>query len=209
MSKSVKAVIFDYGLTIGCEYYFNKPHPKIPNWNELIQEVSFKNSEFSDRWMMGEKRTQNIAEILSQRTGVSRFEIEEYLRNGCRSIKENPQVISFARYLRANQFPICMVTVNCDIFNEVIIPSHGYSEVFPVIVNSCDFGTIDKSLLWPVALGRMSPPVNYSDCLLIEDKKSEIEQFIGLGGSAIHYVGDVNFREEIQRYDFEIDEKFA
>jgi len=190
MKKRIKAVIFDYGLTIGCEYYFNKPHPEITNWSELIQEIAFRDTGFSEKWMKGELRTQDIAEEISNRTSVSCAEIEEFLRIGCQSIKENAEVVAFARYLKKNHFPIAMVTVNFDIFNEVIIPFHGYAEVFPVIVNSCDFGTFDKSSLWPIAFSKMNPVVNYDDCLLIEDKESEIDKFIGHGGQAIHYTGE-------------------
>jgi len=158
--------------------------------------------------MRGERRTRDIAEAVSQRTGVPCSEVEAFLRKGCRSIKENPEVISFARYLKANHVPMALVTVNFDIFNDVIVPSHGYSDVFPVIVNSCDFGTPDKNRLWPIAFRQFSPPVHYSDCLLIEDKKSEVERFLGNGGSAIHYTGERNFRAEIENYDFELEEEF-
>ena len=30
----IKAVIFDYGLTLSSAHYFNLPHPRIPQWHE-------------------------------------------------------------------------------------------------------------------------------------------------------------------------------
>lgn len=121
--KKLRAVIFDYGLTIGCEYNFNQKYPRVDNWSDLIQEIAFLDREYSQQWMIGKKRVKDIAIKIASRTGVNGKEILTFLKVGCKSIAENEDVISLARKLAQTGVSIALVTLNFDIFNEILILS--------------------------------------------------------------------------------------
>ena len=137
---AIDAVIFDYGFTMSSEYYFNIPHPRIPQWHELIQESVFYDECVTSEWMNGRIGLRDIAGILQERTGEDLESNLVFLRDGCKDLRENSAVVRFARKLRGHAIPIGLVTVNCDVFSDIIVPEHRYDELFDVIVNSCDHG---------------------------------------------------------------------
>jgi FMN phosphatase YigB (HAD superfamily) len=195
-----RAVIFDYGFTISSEYYFNVPHPRIPEWNELIQRHVFSEEDFVRAWMKGLVGIPDIVAVLHDKTGEDPRSIRDHLRCGCRRLKENQAVIEFVRKLKQAEIPIALVTVNFDIFNEVIVPEHGYDALFDTIVNSCDYGETDKLKLWPIAFQELGRGLGYRNTLLIEDGKKEPDLFRDAGGQAIEYTGDAAFTAEISKF---------
>ena len=196
---TIDAVIFDYGFTISSEHYFNVPHPRIPRWHELIQETVFADERVVSEWMRGGISLHDVADILQKRTGEDLDSILIYLRDGCRNLKENKAVIEFARQLSMNSVPIGLVTVNADVFNEVVVSEHRYDELFDVIINSCDYGELDKRVLWPLAFNQLGKHVGYGNSLLVEDSKNEVQMFRDAGGCAIQYVDDATFLAETRR----------
>jgi phosphoglycolate phosphatase-like HAD superfamily hydrolase len=196
----LRAVIFDYGFTISSEHYFNVPHPQIPDWNALIQKHVFGDKDFALDWMTGRARLDDIAAILHGLTGENCESIGRYLRQGCTSLKENMAVIEFAKDLKRSDVPIALVTANFDVFSDVVVPEHGYDDLFPVIINSSDHGEIDKRKLWPIAFKRLGQGISYRDCLLIEDSDKELDFFKAGGGQAIKYTSEVAFASQISEY---------
>ena len=196
----LRAVIFDYGFTISSEHYFNVPHPQIPDWNALIQKHVFGDKDFALDWMTGRAGLDDIAAILHGLTGENCESIGRYLRQGCTSLKENMAGIEFAKDLKRSDVPIALVTANFDVFSDVVVPEHGYDDLFPVIINSSDHGEIDKRKLWPIAFKRLGQGISYRDCLLIEDSDKELDFFKAGGGQAIKYTSEVAFASQISEY---------
>ena len=143
----IDAVIFDYGFTFSSEHYFNVPHPRIPQWHDLIQEVIFGDKRVCRAWMNGAIGLSDIAYIIAEKTGEDHTSILTCLRDGCRRLRENQTVATLARRLKSQGVPIGLVTVKFDVFNDIIAPSHRYNELFDVIINSCDYAKIDKRVL--------------------------------------------------------------
>ena len=63
----------------------------------------------------------------------------------------------------------------------------GLDEKFDVIINSSDYGEIDKRALWPIAFEALGDDIHYGNSLLIEDGSKEPELFRGCGGFAYEY----------------------
>ena len=200
--ETIKAVIFDYGFTLSSEYYFNVPHPDIHNWKTLIQRLVFSNNEFCEDWMRGKRNLEDVAALLAVETQQSSEAIVPYLRRGCMKLKENPAVIKFARELSTNGIQIAMVTGNFDMFNQVVVPYHGYDQLFPVILNSYDYGETDKTILWPKAFSALGDGIDYCNALLVEDGKKNIELFRKAGGFAIEYTNDKEFARAVSEFKF-------
>ena len=194
---TVDAVIFDYGFTLSSEYYFNIPHPRIAHWREVIQESVFSSESVTSDWMRGRISLREIAKILQNRTGEDLESILAYLRDGCRKLRENHAVVSLAWKLKEHAIPIGLVTVNFDVFSDIIVPEHRYDELFDVIVNSCDHGETDKRVLWPMAFAKLGGHIGYSNCLLIEDGEKNPQRFREAGGHAIQYADDATFATDI------------
>ena len=170
----IDAVIFDYGFTMSSEFYFNIPHPRIPQWRELILESVFSDECVTGDWMKGRIGLRDIAGIPQERTGEDLESILVCLRDGCRNLRENHAVVKYARNLREHAIAIGLVTVNFDVFNDVIVPEHQYGELFDVILNSCDYGETDKRDLWPMAFSKLGGHIRYSNSLLIEDGEKNL-----------------------------------
>lgn len=67
------------------------------------------------------------------------------------------------------------------------------NEKFDVIINSSDYGEIDKRALWPIAFKALGDDIHYGNSLLIEDGSKEPELFRGCGGFAYEYTNDEGF----------------
>ena len=198
----INAAIFDYGFTLVSEHYFNRVHLRIPRWHEIIQEAIFADRTVSDDWMRGKIGLRDIADILREWTGEDSDSLLACLKDGCRNLRENLGVIKFARRLKADSVPIALVTGNFDVFNEVVVPAHGYDKLFDVIINSCDYGETDKRALWPLAFARLGGHIGYHNSLLIEDTENELRMFREAGGHAIKYVDDITFETDAGRFSF-------
>ena len=196
----IEAVIFDYGFTLSSAHYFNVPHPRIPQWSELIQETVFADERVCRAWMKGEIHLPDIARLIQKKTGEEPASILACLKDGCRDLRENQAVVGFAQQLRRNRVPMALVTANFDVFNEVIVPEHRYNDLFDVIINSCDYGEIDKRVLWPLAFQQLGPHIEYANSLLIEDGKENPQQFRKAGGYAIEYSDERTFIQGTRGY---------
>ncbi len=62
-----------------------------------------------------------------------------------------------------------------------------------MIINSSDYGEIDKRVLWPIAFKALGDDIHYGNSLLIEDGSKEPELFRGCGGFAYRYTNDESF----------------
>lgn len=95
-----------------------------------------------------------------------------------------------------------LVTVNGDVFSDVIIQDQGLAGIFDVIVNSADHGCSDKLRLWPIAFAALGADISYADALLIEDGERNPARFRLQGGLAHQYCGDETLRTWLHSADF-------
>lgn len=200
--RRIQGVIFDYGFTLSSELYFNVAPEGIEGWRTAIQREVFDRPEVVRAWMVGEIGLTEIAGIVSETVDVERGEVLDHLRQGCECLSENQAVKDLAVRLKEAGIPIGLVTANFDVFNTVVVPAHGYDQLFDVIVNSCDYGTVDKRLLWPVAFAEMGNAIGYHNTLLIEDGERELNMYREMGGQAIEYREDEELLGELIEYEF-------
>ena len=63
-----------------------------------------------------------------------------------------------------------------------------------MIINSSDYGEIDKRVLWPIAFKALGDDIHYGNSLLIEDGSKEPELFRGCAWIiAYQYTNDREF----------------
>ncbi len=89
------------------------------------------------------------------------------------------------------------MTVNPDIFSKVIVPVCGFETDSDAIVTSWEEGTIDKVTLNKIAIGRMNLCCQNSEAILIDNKRSNIEDWIAVGGAGYLYTDDATFARDV------------
>lgn len=188
-SPQTHLIVVDYGFTLSSAFYFRRAPPSCPEWTQVVEETIFGSERF-DRWMTGEVSIREIATLLSTRLHLSPATIETQMRAGCKGLSVNPRVVAFVREQRARGRRTALVTGNIDLFTEIIVPDQGLEDLFDVIVNSYDYRTTDKTLLWPVAFRRLGSEYGYHTSFLLEDSAGNVQTFIEMGGRAHRYTDD-------------------
>lgn len=187
---AIRCVIFDFGGTLSSDFYFNVNPPNRPDWFSTIQQRLFADQPLVDRWLRQEVALEDIAAVLAPELAMPVAEVLHWAVLGCQRVKMNPAVWQFAEQLKATGRSIAIVTGNMDVFNRFIRPNQRLDDLFPVIINSCDYGELDKTILWPLAFQALGPEINYHNSLLIEDSPNNVARFVAKGGFAFRYTDD-------------------
>jgi phosphoserine phosphatase len=187
--KHVNSVIFDFDGTLCSERYFELlGHDSLDSIRQLV--FGDNADRWADPWMRGELTSHDIAFYLSEHLPESQDDILFALRQGCSNMTFNSGVYDFALRHRQSSRKTALVTANMDVFTEVVVPAHGLDSVFDLVLNTADFRTLDKTILWRRAFEALGPEHSFSSALLIEDSPRMIALFRLSGGFAYRYEGD-------------------
>jgi FMN phosphatase YigB (HAD superfamily) len=190
-SLPVRCIVFDFGRTLSSGPYFG------PLGWEGIARVSAlvfgdNSPRWADPWMRGELSSRDVARYLAEHTPYAVEELLDALRRGCSDMAFNPAVWDLAVQQRGLGRKLALVTANMDVFTEVVVPAHRLDETFDAIVNSADYGTLDKVELWQRAFDIIGEGCSFEDSLLIEDSLANVDLFRALGGRAYRYTDDAS-----------------
>ena len=188
----IKSVVLDFGGTLSSDQYFKLLGPQALKYVDLIMSGK-DNPHIVQGWLKGVLTSKDVAAYLSKRVHLRPDEIHSALRAGCKQIVLNPAVWDLAQRQHALGRKTALVTANFDVFTDVIVPARGLHSVFDAIVNSSDYGSPDKEVLWPIAFEMLGAGYGYSASLLIEDTAHEVRRFRARGGAAYQYTGDASF----------------
>lgn len=183
-------MIFDYGFTLSSALYFQLAPPSCPDWPDLIQTLIFRDAAVMDAWFRGVLRLKDLADRMADATRLPSSEVLNYLRLGCAQLALNHAPLALAQQVRASSLRSALVTLNGDIFSDMVVRSQGLDTLFDVIVNSADVGQCNKAQLWPLVFRALGDDIGYHNTLLIEDNATQIALFRDLGGVAYQYQGD-------------------
>ena len=150
----------------------------------------FRDAAVMDAWLCGRLRLGDLADRLASAINRPHVEVLDFLRQGCTHLALNPVTHALARRIRHSSLKSALVTVNGDVFTDLIVHDQQLDSLFDVIVNSADAGQCDKSRLWPLAFRALGREIGYHNSLLIEDNATQIALFRDLGGVAYQYDGD-------------------
>ncbi len=143
--------------------------------------------------MTNEITKKDIAKIISEKTQLPLNQVLDYMHEGCNHLSFNSAVYDFAIYCKQQGIKTVLVTVNMDIFSEIVVPKYELKNLFEVIINSADFECSDKNVLWKIGFDQLVGNINYHNSLLIEDSKKNIKKFRRNGGFVHQYLNDNNF----------------
>jgi len=194
-TDQVRCIVFDFAGTLCSEAYFA---PLGSGFQALVTELVFgdRSKGWADPWMRGEISSRDVVTYLARNSRHGRSEILAALREGCRNLTFNAAVWELARAQKAEGRKTALVTANMDVFSEVVAPANALADVFDVILNTADYGTLDKEILWRRAFQQLGGGHNFHTSLLIEDSPATIDLFSKLGGIAYRYTRDA----ELERW---------
>jgi len=187
----IRCVAFDYAYTLCSDHYFKELGP---DFDGLVHREIFNDNtpKWCDPWLRGELTAEDIVAHLAAFSGISHAHIMAQLRQGCAHQTMHPAIWQFAQAQRAQGRKTALVTLNMDIFSQVVVPSMGFDYVFDVIVNSADHRHDDKMMLWEYAFSQLDG-CDFANSLLIDDNAKYVEYFRAHGGMAYQYTGDEDF----------------
>jgi hypothetical protein len=186
----VGCLLWDFGDTLCDERFI---WGSSPDWMAIYDTFD---GGIGDRWCVDDLNTTSFAEELSHQMHLEPEAIVAYMT--ARSTHHIDFYDYTYRYFRSRQVPQAIVTVNPDLFSEVIVPAHDLGSPCETIVTSWEEHTIDKSILCRLALERMEVECEYSEALLIDNKQTNLEAWEHVGGPGYLYTTDLAFRRDVE-----------
>ena len=86
--------------------------------------------------------------------------------------------------------PQAVVTINPDIFSEVVVPAYDLTARFDTIVTSWRENTVSKADLCETAIARLPWALDAGSCLLIDNRLENIVEWRARGGAGVHFQGE-------------------
>lgn len=187
----VECLLWDFGDTLCDERFIWSSGPE---WMEIYE--TFDDDGLGAAWSLGEINTAEFANALSARLDRSSESIIAFMTERCNHIRFFEQTYAF---FQARHLPQAIVTVNPDLFSEIIVPVCGFEADCNAIVTSWEERTIDKRVLNRIAIERLELDCGNNAALLIDNKLSNIDDWIGSGGAGYHYTSDEAFTRDVAK----------
>ena len=180
----IRCLLWDFGDTL-CDERFIWSNG--PEWMEIYE--SFDDG-LGAAWNLGRINTHEFAAELSQRMDRSAEFIVAHMTERCEHIIFFQKTYEF---FKARHLPQAIVTVNPDLFSNVIVPICSFDTQCEVIVTSWEEGTIDKNILNRLAIERIGLSCTNGEAMLIDNKRANIDRWVAIGGLGYVYSDDAAF----------------
>jgi phosphoglycolate phosphatase-like HAD superfamily hydrolase len=183
---SIRAIFWDFGGTLADENWMLAPLAGDEAWPELYRDVLGSN-RLRQRWSDGEASTADVVQALALRSGKPRGAILTHMQACCRNLNFYPEVV---RLVERTSLPQALVTVNSDIFTEVVAPHYDLSRRFELIVTSWQERLSDKGLLCEIARLWLDPNLRAAECLLVDNLQANIDAWAARGGAGLRFISE-------------------
>jgi hypothetical protein len=177
---TLQAVLWDFGDTLADERWMLAPLDGAPGWPEIYRTV-LDGGDLADRWNIGSIAAADVADAFGRSLGVPTERILEHMRACCRNVSLNAGVMALTASL---EVPQAIVTINPDIFSDVVVPHFGLRDRFAAIVTSWEERTLSKADLCDIAMSRLPGAVDRAACLLIDNRADNVAEWRARGGAA-------------------------
>jgi FMN phosphatase YigB (HAD superfamily) len=188
----VTVVLFDFGGTLADEHWMRAPGPPFPGFTDAYLRVK---GPVVSEWECGRVTTDDLAQRIALELRVDRDAVRQHIAVLCRQLVFFDSVMTFARERRADGHRQALVTVNPDLFDD-IVDCYGLDAVFDPIVTSFERGTSDKLALCACAVDRLNTSI--ADAVLIDNVAANVDAFRAAGGRAYLFVDDETFAADLK-----------
>lgn len=146
-----RALLWDFGDTLADERWMQAPMVGVPRW-PAVWRSRMGDGKLARRWDLGQITSAEVAAELGRDLGVPADTVLAHMRACCRNIAFFPGVMDIVDRC---PLPQAIVTINPDIFSEVVAPAYRLAERFAAIVTSWEAGSGSKADLCDIALARL------------------------------------------------------
>lgn len=181
-----KTVIFDFDGVLGHDRFYTNLKTTYPNVSEFIETRVFtKNSEMVNNWMRGKLTMLDINRYISTNTNIDFELLNALFIESVKAMTIDQRMLDLARNFTQQGKNIALVSNNMDVFTDITVKRLQLDKVFPVIINSFDYGLLkhdDNARLYDIAMTKLGVS-SYQDALLIDDSSKAREVFAAKGGN--------------------------
>ncbi len=185
-------LLWDFGDTLVDQRFAWTAPAGVPEWTEAYRSA-VADGDLGGRWDRGEIGVSELSRMLASRLPMTTAQVSEHLEGRCRDITFLPTAWTAAR---THAFAQALVTVNPDVFSDVVVPHYRLTEVFDVIVTSARERTADKAELCAVAVDRLACPSSVA--LLIDNIEANVDAWRARGGIGYWFRGDERFGRDLR-----------
>jgi phosphoglycolate phosphatase-like HAD superfamily hydrolase len=190
---TLQAVLWDFGDTLADERWMLAPLDGAPGWPEAYRRV-LDGGDLADRWNVGSIAAADVAEEFGRALSVPGHRVLRHMRACCRKVSLCLDVMALTAALAP---PQAIVTINPDIFSEVVVPHYALRERFAAIVTSWEERTLSKADLCEAAMSRLPGAVDREACLLIDNRADNVAEWRARGGAAWLFEGYRSLTEHL------------
>ncbi|MGB1253346.1 MAG: hypothetical protein ACPG8W_22225 [Candidatus Promineifilaceae bacterium] len=194
----IECIIFDFGNTLADEQWMLQSPADLPTWELAYRHgVWNRPMEWGEPWSRGELSAYDIAERMYNVLGVPTNRAYQIMLANCRKLRFFPNVMRYVRNRHQQKLKQAIVTINPDIFSDVVVPHYRLDTQFDVIVNSCDYGTLDKAELSQHVFAHYNNSVGFHNSLLIDNSQTHLDSFAAQGGATYLFTDDATFQADL------------
>jgi hypothetical protein len=192
---AIQAVLWDFGDTLADETWMPAPLPGVADWPAAYGRI-LGGGDLADRWNLGLATVAHVADELAAGLGVAGARVLMHMRRCCGEVVFHPEVMKPVAELG---LPQAIVTINSDIFSEIVVPTYALADRFDTIVASWEEATLSKADLCDIAMSRQPGAVDRASCLLIDNKLENVLEWRGRGGKAWRFQGSAPLAAHLSR----------
>jgi FMN phosphatase YigB (HAD superfamily) len=189
----VTLVLVDFGNTLAEETFMRCDSEAFPHWTSVWMDVM---TEARVDWDTGRMSAGELAARLASEFGCTSEAVRAYMSELCRQLVFYPAINVAVRSRRARGGRQVLVTVNPDLFDEVVA-HYSLAQHFDAVVTSAASGTDDKVELCHEALRRMGVE-NPADTVLIDNMPFNVEGWAAAGGMGYPFTSDDAFARDVR-----------
>lgn len=189
----VKLILWDFGDTLADERWMLAPMAGVPDWPKLYRE-RVEGGALGVLWNTGAVSTREVAAELADGLGIEADAVVAHMEGCSRQVRFFSKVMSFVEEFDG---PQSIVTVNPDIFTNIVVPEYQLDRQFDLIVASWQQGTADKSALCEFAIAQLGIAAPLAECLLVDNRLENVLAWRSKGGAAYHFTGESAFCNEL------------
>ena len=186
----IRCLLWDFGNTLCRETFIWSSGPE---WEAVYRAFD---GGWAHGWNVGAMDSEEFARRASEHIALPPEQILAHMHERSRHIEFFE--FTWAFFQRRHR-PQAVVTVNPDLWSEVIVPLHGFDETADALVTSWEERTVDKGVLCSIALERLSLDCEPSEALLIDDKPANLDAWAERSGAGYLYVSDEAFERDVSK----------
>jgi FMN phosphatase YigB (HAD superfamily) len=188
----VTLLLVDFGNTLAEENFIRHDSRRFPTWTDAWLDLG---TELVGAWEAGRLSGLDIAGELARRLSASPRDVHAYMRDCCREIVFHPEIVRALKARHARHEPQIMVSVNPDLFDEVL-NHYRLRAFFDAVVTSAEEGSCDKAELCHRALRIAGTRPSAS--LLIDNLQLNVNAWESAGGQGYLYTTDEQFASDVR-----------